>query len=110
MLEDEHLAGVQTLFSSVSTMAFLAFSALVLGLRTYILLVIQVVLPYNKRNLERYIAIEDRLFMEEYEDPEQQFCIQNLPNYQALIRTLDTDTMFAINQNLLKVHRTDSMD
>ena len=71
VLEDEYLAGVQMLFSSAHTMAFMAFAALVLGLRTFITLVIQVVLPYNLKNLERYIAIEDRLFMEEYEDPEQ---------------------------------------
>ena len=71
VLEDEYLAGVQMLFSSVNTMGFLIFTALYLGLRIYVKLVIQVVLPYNLKNLERYIAIEDRLFMEEYEDPEQ---------------------------------------
>lgn len=48
--------------------------------------------------------------MEEYEDPEQQFCIRNLPNYKALITTLETDAMSSVNQNLLKVHRTDSVD
>ena len=71
VLEDEYLAGVQMLFSSVNTMSFLGFAALYLSLRVYIKLVIQVVLPYNLKNLERYIAIEDRLFMEEYEDPDQ---------------------------------------
>ena len=98
------------LFSSINTMAYLCFTALYLILRIYIKLVIQVVLPYNLKNLEKYIAIEDRLFMEEYENPEQQFSIHNLNNYQTLIKTLDADTMFSINQNLLKVHRTDSMD
>ena len=27
--------------------------------------------PRNKKSVERYQIIEDRLFMEEYEDPEQ---------------------------------------
>ena len=85
------------LFSSINTMAYLCFTALYLVLRIYIKLVIQVVLPYNLKNLEKYIAIEDRLFMEEYENPEQQFSIHNLNNYQTLIKTLDADTMFSIN-------------
>ena len=97
VLEDEYLAGVQMLFSSANTMVFLAFAALVLGLQIYIKLVIQVVLPYNLKNLKQYTEIEDRLFMEEYEDPEQEFSIQKLPNYQALIKTLDADIMTSIN-------------
>lgn len=98
------------LFSSVNVLAFITFTGIYLILRIFVKLVIQVALPWNFKNLERYIAIEDRLFMEEYENPEQQFCIHNLNNYQSLIKTLDSATMFSINQNLLKVHRTDSMD
>ena len=78
-------------------MGYIVFTALYLSLRIYVKLVLQVVLPYNLKNLERYIAIEDRLFMEEYENPEQQFCIHNLNNYQTLIKTLDIATMNSIN-------------
>lgn len=45
VLEDEHLAGFQMLLSSVNAMAYLAFAALVLGVRVWLRLVYQVVLP-----------------------------------------------------------------
>ena len=57
-----------------------------------------------------YQMIEDRLFMEEFEDPDQQFNIKDFDNYQDLVDQLEKSKMLAINQNLLRVHRTDSMD
>ena len=48
--------------------------------------------------------------MEEYEDPDKQFSIQNLDTYVHLVKTLDQNNLYSINQNLLIVHRTDSMD
>ena len=57
-----------------------------------------------------YQMIEDRLFMEEFEDPDQQFNIKDFDNYQDLLDQLEKSKMLAINQNLLRVHRTDSMD
>lgn len=58
----------------------------------------------------RYQYIEDRIFMEEYEDPEMQFSIANLESFSVLAKTLEANSVFAINQNLLIVHRSDSMD
>ena len=48
--------------------------------------------------------------MEEYEDPDKQFSIQNLDTYIHLVKTLDQNNLYSVNQNLLIVHRTDSMD
>ena len=57
-----------------------------------------------------YKAIEDLIFMEEYENPEQQFSITSLQSYAALAKNLEANSVFSINQNLLIVHRSDSMD
>ena len=60
--------------------------------------------------MERYQVIEDRLYMEEYEDPEQQFEIRDSENFSNLVKQIEDTKLFSINQNLLKVHRSDSMD
>ena len=81
VLEDENLSGVQMLFNCKNALIFMFLVATYLCLRLFIKLVIEVVYPFNMRKLEKYIAIEDRLFMEEYENPEQQFCVSNLSDY-----------------------------
>ncbi len=48
--------------------------------------------------------------MEEYEDPEQQFEIRDSENFSTLVKQIEDTKLFSINQNLLKVHRSDSMD
>ncbi len=58
----------------------------------------------------RYKAIEDLVFMEEYENPEQQFSITSLESYAHVAKSLEANSVFSINQNLLIVHRSDSMD
>ena len=67
---------------------------------------------YSKasKNVYRYIAIEDRLYMEEYEDPAQQFDISDSAHFEYLIKQSEDARLFSINQNLLKVHRSDSVD
>ena len=110
VLEDENLSGVQMLFNCKNTLVFMVFVAIYLCLRLFVKLVLEVVFPYNMKKLEKFIEIEDRLFMEEYENPEQQFCVSNLPDYEQLAKSIDYQRMNSINQNLLKVHRTDSMD
>ena len=39
-----------------------------------------------RKNVYRYIAIEDRLYMEEYEDPAQQFDISDSAHFEYLIK------------------------
>ena len=48
--------------------------------------------------------------MEEYENPEQQFTITSLESYSAVAKSLEANSVFSINQNLLIVERSDSMD
>ena len=48
--------------------------------------------------------------MEEYEDPEQQFEIRDSENFSNLVKQIEDTKLFSIDQNLLKVHRSDSMD
>ena len=110
VLEDENLSGVQMLFNCKNTLVFMVFVAIYLCLRLFVKLVLEVVFPYNMKKLEKFIEIEDRLFMEEYENPEQQFSITSLETYAQVAKSLEANSVFSINQNLLIVHRTDSMD
>ena len=48
--------------------------------------------------------------MEEYEDPKQQFTINQFGAYKEISKNIEVAKLFAINQNLLKVHRSDSID
>ena len=48
--------------------------------------------------------------MEEYENPEQQFTITSLESYATVAKSLEANSVFSINQNLLIVERSDSMD
>ena len=48
--------------------------------------------------------------MEEYEDPEQQFEISDSVDFANLVKQIEETKLFSINQNLLKVHRSDSID
>lgn len=48
--------------------------------------------------------------MEEYEDPEQTFKISDSVAFSSLVKQVEDTKLFSINQNLLKVHRSDSID
>lgn len=58
----------------------------------------------------QYKEIEDLVFMEEYENPERQFSITSIESYAQVAKSLEANSVFSINQNLLIVHRSDSMD
>jgi len=51
----------------------------------------------ERKILERYQTIEDRLYMEEYEDPEQQFEIRDSENFQILVKQIEDTKLFSIN-------------
>jgi len=102
--------GVKALFRCPYSASFIIFLFLFVALKHFVLLVRSVVFPWNFKASFRYQEIEDRIFMEEYEDPDKQFSIQNLDTYISLVKTLDQNNLYSINQNLLIVHRTDSMD
>ena len=49
----------------------MVFLLLTLYLKQYVRMFYSLLSPKNKKHVERYQTIEDRLYMEEYEDPEQ---------------------------------------
>ena len=110
VLEDEDLAGLKSAVSSPHIWASVVFMMLYGALKQFCKIVIEVVFPWNKKKFLRYKAIEDKIFMEEYENPEQQFSITSLESYAYVAKALEANSVFSINQNLLIVHRTDSMD
>mmetsp|Transcript_34051 Transcript_34051/g.44942 ORF Transcript_34051/g.44942 Transcript_34051/m.44942 type:complete len:246 (-) Transcript_34051:3574-4311(-) len=110
VLEDPDLAGLKSAISSPHVIACVIFIFLYGQLKQFIRLVYEIVLPWNRQREMRYKAIEDKIFMEEYENPEQQFSITSLEIYAQVAKSLEANSIFSINQNLLIVHRTDSMD
>ena len=59
------------LIRSPNSIGIMAFFWLCLYLKQEIRLVYSFWAPHQKKYVERYQVIEDRLYMEEYEDPEQ---------------------------------------
>jgi len=110
VLEDEFLGGFKTLFMSGHAIGCIILTFLYCSVKQFCKLVVEVTLPYNRRVGMRYKAIEDLIFMEEYENPEQQFSITSLESYAQVAKSLEANSVFSINQNLLIVHRSDSMD
>ena len=107
---DEHLAGFTSLSSSPNALCLIGFIALTLFLKQRARLFYTFFYSKASKNVYRYIAIEDRLYMEEYEDPAQQFDISDSAHYDTLVKQAEDSKLFSINQNLLKVHRSDSVD
>ena len=108
--EDEYLAGIEKIFNSPNSIGIMIFLFLTLMLKYNVRQFYSFWSPRQKQNVERYQIIEDRLYMEEYEDPEQQFEIRDSVNFSNLVKQIEDTKLFSINQNLLKVHRSDSMD
>ena len=95
---------------SPNSLGIMVFFSLALYLKQQVRLIYSFWSQNQKLNVERYQLIEDRLYMEEYEDPEQQFEIHDSANFANLVKQIEDTKLFSINQNLLKVHRSDSMD
>lgn len=110
VFEDQTRDSLNDFFFSPHVGACSIFIFLYALLKQFIRLVIEIVLPSNRKAAMRYKVIEDKIFMEEYENPEQQFSITSLDSYAEVAKSLETNSVFSINQNLLIVHRTDSMD
>ena len=110
VLEDKDLAGFSNAIRAPHVLACALFIFLYGQLKQFTRLVFEIVLPWNRKHEMRYKAIEDKIFMEEYENPEQQFSITSLESYAQVAKALEANSVFSINQNLLIVHRTDSMD
>jgi len=108
--EDEYLAGLNMIVQSPNSIGIMLFILLALLMKQHVRLFYSFWSPRNKELVERYQIIEDRLYMEEYEDPDQQFEIRDSVSFANLVKQIEDTKLFSINQNLLKVHRSDSMD
>ena len=69
--EDEYMAGLTILIKAPNQLGVMVFLLLTLYLKQYVRMFYSLLSPKNKKHVERYQTIEDRLYMEEYEDPEQ---------------------------------------
>ena len=71
VLEDPNLAGLKSAVTCPHVISCAIFIFLYGQLKQFIRLVYEIVLPWNRAREMRYKAIEDKIFMEEYENPEQ---------------------------------------
>ena len=68
--EDEYMAGMRMLTGSPNSLGIMVFILLCLYLKQQVRQFYSFWAPKQKNLVERYQTIEDRLYMEEYEDPE----------------------------------------
>lgn len=71
VFEDTNLDGLHSAIRSPHVIACAIFIVLYAQLKQFVRLVYEIVLPWNRQREMRYKAIEDKIFMEEYENPEQ---------------------------------------
>ncbi|CDW78012.1 adenylate and guanylate cyclase catalytic domain containing protein [Stylonychia lemnae] len=112
MLEDENLIGVQQYFYSPSALLYTLFVLLFCSLRNYLIdTLTKTDVIRNNESYKFYESIEDLLFLEEFEDPDQEF---NLAQYQSeytrIQKIKQQRQMQMVNRNLMKIQRSDSMD
>ena len=110
VLEDPQLAGIQMLINAPNAIAIGLFTALTLYVKMQVQITWIFYVSTDVETNQTYQNIEDRLFMEEYEDPKQTFNISQFNSYKEVARNIEVGKLFAINQNLLRVHRSDSID
>ena len=110
VIEDESLVGVTQMFNSPYMYALSLFVFLLFLVKMSVRCIWVFFAQNIKNSVFRYQRIEDRLYMEEYEDPEQQFHVKDSPNYNQLLKLTEDAKFYSINQNLVKVHRSDSID
>lgn len=70
LLEDPYLAGINSAIRSPHVLACIVLMFFYVQLKQFMRLVYEIVLPWNRSKEMRYKAIEDKIFMEEYENPE----------------------------------------
>ena len=87
-----------------------ALVLLSLALKRFMILVWDIILSASSQSLETYREIENRIFFEQFEDPNQEFKISDFDYYPRLLKQLEENRLYAINQNWLKVNRSDSID
>ena len=80
-LEDENMAGLNSLFNSPNSVGCMIFFVLVLYFKQQCRLIYCYTISKESKQLQRYQNIEEKLFMEEFEDPDQVFEIKDSVHY-----------------------------
>lgn len=76
IFEDQDLVGIKELVSTPSMILTFFFTVGLLEFKHRCSQVVRMLLPTSGRaSMEFYEKIEDRIFLEEYEDPDQEFYI-----------------------------------
>ena len=71
MLDDEYLLGIRTLLACPNAILFFIFIVLTCLLRNFTFDVLRkLIFPITKMRFRYYNDVEDKLFMEEFEDPD----------------------------------------
>jgi hypothetical protein len=99
ILEDDNLIGLKSLFTSPAMVLQLVMIALTIWLSENIYSFMRNYLPTNAREqMLFYKNVEEIIFMEEYEDSNQEFTIQkNSPQTVNLFKQVKTRELAAIN-------------
>jgi class 3 adenylate cyclase len=112
IFDDARLVGTAQFFTCPAMLFALFFQILVLCLRNVIAEVLTKLLIRKYADLlDWYQDVEDRLQFEEYEDPNQQFSIQQYPPLNHKIKSATIlNTLRLINLNMMKCPKTDGIE
>jgi ABC-type transport system involved in cytochrome c biogenesis permease subunit len=84
--DDEYLAGLNMIINSPNSIGIMVFILFSMLIKQHVRLFYSFWSPRNKELLEHYQIIEDRLYMEEYEDPDQVFEIRDSVSFANLVK------------------------
>lgn len=106
------LMHIQDFYNSPQLLLHLLFAVLTIWMTTLLQWIYVGLLPTEQfRRREFYEAIEEKLIFEEYEDPNQEFCVDKRePFFAKLEKEFNQKRMLGINKNMMKLHRSDSLD
>jgi len=112
VLEDDSLVGLSSLFQAPTMILQLVLITLLIFLQETVYKVFRNMIPSKQRDsMFFYKYVEEMIFMEEFEDNNQEFqIINNTAQTNQLLKQIKTRELVAINQNMLRLHRSDSMD
>ena len=80
------MQSILTLFSSHRVLYQVVFFVLYVMLKRCVLVVWRTIVSPKARSLAKYRELEDKIYMEQFEDPCQEFRIQDLESYQTLVK------------------------
>mmetsp|Transcript_20117 Transcript_20117/g.19080 ORF Transcript_20117/g.19080 Transcript_20117/m.19080 type:complete len:203 (-) Transcript_20117:2966-3574(-) len=104
--------GIKELFLTPVYLLTLSFVFLVLMLRNYCIdVAIKLVIPTSVARFSFYQDVEEKLYLEEYEDPNMEFHLKNFPSdYISIHKEILRQKKQVLNHNQMKLQRSDSMD